>query len=195
MCLLFIGVFLQELLCPSQPVSEPVLSPVCPQACPCHPRTGCSASSKLPAPFGPWSSRVPKLCKDILSLSSLSATSWPTTFSSPTLCKVCLFSSSVLVSRFSQQPPQWAPLSHTSTSNKLPVPPISFTGFWVQHFLPPASSVWSFPQVWGLSSPSSSSLWPSQMSVVSAGTLSSSIFFLPTTLVWLPPPWTWFPPG
>lgn len=41
----------------------------------------------------------------------------------------------------------------------------------------PPRFLWSFPQVWSPSSPSSSSLWPSQMSVVSAGTLSSSIFF------------------
>lgn len=175
--------FLQEVLCPSQPVSEPVLSPSAPLS---------SVLSLLAVGQG----SQPKLLKGILSPSSLTPASDPPPSHPQSLhhCARSVFSRPPFLSFSSANSLLNELLCLTPvplTSHWLSVPPISFTGFWVRHLLPVVSSPpfsWPLPWAPSPSSPFSSSVWPSQMYVVSAGTLSSAISFLPTSLVWLPPP-------
>lgn len=181
-CLLFIGVFLHELLCPSRPVSEPVLSPLCPQACPCRPRTGCSASSKLfrsliqPHPQALQRHRIPLQPQCHLLTHHLLLPN-PVQGLSLLILRSCLLiqptasSMSPSVSHQHLQP--------VAGSQSLPFPSL------VQHFLPPLPL--AFPS-------SSESQLPTQLLSLAQPDVHSLsrhlhlFFFLPTALVWLPPP-------
>lgn len=137
----------------------------------------------------------PKPCKDTLPLSSLSPASQPTPFP-PQPKTVRGLSLLILRSCLPVQPTasSMSPsVSHqyllpATGSQSLPFPSLA-SGFSIFSPLPAAPPFpWPLPWAPNPKSPSSSSVWPSQPYIVSAGTLSSPFSFLPTSPVWLLPP-------